>query len=109
MHFNGTAGSRIKALEATQSGGSSPPVPAISHGISLSAADFMPQTPRQGKKAPPMHYPRDRAAVVTTALMQVIFSSSLPWFDRRRHVEAYLRDEIAAVQHEVIALSSDYW
>jgi hypothetical protein len=63
----------------------------------------MPQHARQGKESA-MHYPRDRAAVVTSALVQ-IFSSSLPILERRHHLEAYLRDEIAAIQQEATALS----
>jgi hypothetical protein len=65
----------------------------------------MAQHALQGKESD-MHRPYDRAAVVTTALIQ-IFSSSLPTVERRRHAEAYLRDELTAAQYEVTAVSSD--
>jgi hypothetical protein len=93
------------ALEATRAGGSSPPVPANSRHQSV-AAGLMPEHALQGKESP-MHPPYDRAAVVTTALVQ-IFNSSLPTLERRRHAEAYLRDELAVIQREATALSSDW-
>ena len=44
----------------------------------------------------------DRAAVVTTALLQ-IFSSSTPWSGLRHHVEELLRDEFDDVKRQAIA------
>jgi hypothetical protein len=44
----------------------------------------------------------DRAAVVTNSIM-MIFSSSLPKLELRRHVEALLRDELAAARREAAA------
>ena len=44
----------------------------------------------------------DRAAVVTTALLQV-FSSSAPHAELRQYVEELLRDEFADVERQVAA------
>jgi hypothetical protein len=44
----------------------------------------------------------DRAAVVTTALLQ-IFSSSTPHSGLRHHVEELLRDEFADVERQAFA------
>ena len=44
----------------------------------------------------------DRAAIVTTTLLQ-IFSSSTPWSGLRHHVEELLRDEFADVKRQAIA------
>ena len=45
----------------------------------------------------------DRAAVVTTALLQVILSSSTPQSGLRLHVEELLRDEFDDVKRQAIA------
>ena len=44
----------------------------------------------------------DRAAVVTTTLLQ-IFSSSAPWSGLRGHVEELLRDEFDSIKRQAIA------
>jgi len=49
----------------------------------------------------------DRAAVVTTALLQTILSSSTPQAGLRQHVEALLRDEFADIQRQIIS-ENDY-
>jgi hypothetical protein len=45
----------------------------------------------------------DRAAVVTTALLQIILSSSTPRSGLRQHVEELLRDEFADVERQAAA------
>jgi hypothetical protein len=45
----------------------------------------------------------DRAAVVTTALLQIILSSSTPRLGLRQHVEELLRDEFADVERQAAA------
>jgi len=45
----------------------------------------------------------DRAAVVTTALLQVILSSSTPRSGLRQHVEELLRDEFADAERQAAA------
>ena len=42
----------------------------------------------------------DRAAVVATALLQIILSSSTPRSELRQHVEELLRDEFADVERQ---------
>jgi len=41
---------------------------------------------------------RDRAAVLTTALIQITSASSIPESDELLHVENLLRDELDAVR-----------
>jgi len=45
----------------------------------------------------------DRAAVVTTAVLQIILSSSTPRSGLRQHVEELLRDEFADVERQAVA------
>jgi hypothetical protein len=45
----------------------------------------------------------DRAAVVTTALLHIILSSSTPRSGLRQHVEELLRDEFADVERQAAA------
>jgi len=45
----------------------------------------------------------DRAAVVTTAVLQIILSSSTPRSGLRQHVEELLRDEFAGVERQAVA------
>ena len=45
----------------------------------------------------------DRAAVVTTALLQIILSPSTPLSELRQHVEELLRDEFVDVERQVAA------
>jgi hypothetical protein len=45
----------------------------------------------------------DRAAVVTTALLQIFLSPSTPLSELRQHVEELLRDEFADVERQVAA------
>lgn len=45
---------------------------------------------------------RDRAAVTTTATLQLILSSSAP-AAARDPIEALLRDELADIEHKAIA------
>jgi hypothetical protein len=45
----------------------------------------------------------DRAAVVTTAVMQITTTSSLSEIERRLHVENLLRDEFGDATRQAIA------
>jgi len=47
--------------------------------------------------------PRDRAAVLTTAVIQITSASSIPESEKLLHVENLLRDELDAVRREAIA------
>ena len=49
----------------------------------------------------------DRAAVVTTALLHIILSSSTPRSELRQHVEELLRDEFADVERQAAADRAD--
>lgn len=46
---------------------------------------------------------RDRAAIVTTTLLQIVLSPSLPTSELRRRVEDLIRDEIADVERQAAA------
>jgi hypothetical protein len=46
--------------------------------------------------------PRDRAAVITPTVLQIVYSSSSPTVAHDR-VENFLRDELANIKHEAIA------
>jgi len=57
-------------------------------------------------KQPPRRLPSgncDRAARVTTALLQIILSSSTPRSGLRQHVEELLRDEFADIERQSAA------
>jgi hypothetical protein len=47
--------------------------------------------------------PRDRAAVLTTAVIQITSASSIPESEKLLHVENLLRDELDAARREAIA------
>ena len=49
----------------------------------------------------------DRAARVTTALLQIIFSPSAPRSGLRQHVEEVLRDEFADIERQATADRAD--
>jgi len=46
---------------------------------------------------------RDRAALITTAVIQIAAASSILETERRLHIENLLRDELDAVRREAIA------
>lgn len=45
----------------------------------------------------------DRAAAITTAVLQLTAASSVPEIERRLQVENLLRDELAAVEQQIAA------
>jgi hypothetical protein len=51
---------------------------------------------------PPVSYAQDRAAVVATSIIALIFRSPTPR-DLRVQIEALLRDELADVERSVLA------
>ena len=50
-----------------------------------------------------MTFNRDRAAVITGMVKQIVAASSLPEAERWRHVEDALRDEFDDARREAIA------
>jgi len=47
--------------------------------------------------------PRDRAAVVATAVIQITTASSMSERERRLHIEKSLRDEFTDIEREAVA------
>jgi hypothetical protein len=89
----------------------------ISHSVTSDSPDGRPWPPRDRdvlwavvRRAGATPRPQllksgncDRAAVVTTALLQIMLSSSTSRSELRQHVEELLRDEFADVERQAAA------
>ena len=105
---NNVAASRLGVpldLLTEQATGS--PIVEILHSVTTTDRDVLWAVVRRAGATPRPQLLKsgncDRAAVVTTALLHIILSSSRPRSGLRQHVEELLRDEFADVERQAAA------